>query len=259
MKEQVGNPETGSGNMIENMKEKLFLPWNIDGEPNLEYLNFLVGMDTRLKDEPGYIAVGGFGSQFKGYADESSDFDVIVLRHRQPTSDPKSKDVLDEKVGIAATESVIENKHRIGGIQYYYEDIQESLSENNVDYTDAIEVLANHFVGHTEVIQGLIEKLRTKHHLLMKESPDKAKGIFINALRGIIVRDLGVYVVINMKGQIELVDDMPIRETSAKIQLRRENEKRFDIDDIATARTLLWAQRLNEIMQTNYEFSIAKN
>lgn len=236
---------------VDLLKSNLFLPWNLEGEANVEYLDFMVRVNDRLMSEEGYVALGGYGSQFKGYSKEGSDFDLLIIREKC-LFDGDKYEALDQKIKWATHADVDHKFQGVGAVEYYYEDFLSSVDEEGAEYFVTLSVLAHPLVGHKEIIKELRDKLIIKHALLMQKMPEFAKYNFHMALKEAIKSDLGVLVRINDQGDVQYVDELLDRQTAIKIQERGVVNEPVDIEDIAMRRVALWAKHINSMLGTDY-------
>ncbi len=232
-------------NMMHHLNEKLFLPWSLDGEPNLEYLDFLTRTAQDLKEKPGFVAVGGYGSKFKGYAVDTSDNDVLAI-------------IDTEKADNLAVAGIVQkNSHDtdrvVSLITIPLKDINFEIHNENADYFRTLAVLAHYLIGNTGVINELREELKAKHQSIINELPRFAAHNFYQALTYLMKYDIGANIDIDDEGEVKIntrSHDMP---TNFKMSRRDNHDNPLDMKQLTENRVKLWAERLNGMLGTQYE------
>lgn len=63
----------------ESFSEKLYIPRNIEGEPNKESLGITRIIEERLQTNESFVGLAPFGSWVSGYSHDRSDIDLYVL------------------------------------------------------------------------------------------------------------------------------------------------------------------------------------
>jgi hypothetical protein len=249
MKPESGEPRIGP--MVENLHDRLFLPWNIEGEPNLEYLNMLVEIDVKMREDPKYIAVGGFGSQFKGYAKANSDSDMLIVM----SGGKDDKDRRQEEISFY--NRFPQTEKPIGGMIYHYDDLLGSLENPEDEYFPVMVVLAHFLLGKKEELKKLKDLLVEKHNKLAQDLPKFAFYNFRTAIEHLIHSDMGILVKTNEQGQVAFIDESMQIPTMDKIQRRSIEAGGNEINafNLTSDRVALWVERLNGILGTDYKLN----
>jgi predicted nucleotidyltransferase len=63
----------------ESFKQKLYIPRNVEGEPNEQELIVIRELEKRLAGEESFVGLAPFGSVVNGYSLKDSDFDFYIL------------------------------------------------------------------------------------------------------------------------------------------------------------------------------------
>lgn len=63
----------------EKMETKLYIPEDVNGEPNRQELRIAREVSEELSKYPGFIGLAPFGSVMSGYSNEKSDLDLCIL------------------------------------------------------------------------------------------------------------------------------------------------------------------------------------
>lgn len=63
----------------ESFEKKLYIPRDVEGNPNKEDLAFLHFLQERLSKKKGFVGIALFGSVVSGYSIEESDIDIYML------------------------------------------------------------------------------------------------------------------------------------------------------------------------------------
>lgn len=63
----------------ESFEKKLYIPRDVEGEPNKEDLEFLHSLQEKLSEKNGFVGIAPFGSVVSGYSTEQSDMDLYML------------------------------------------------------------------------------------------------------------------------------------------------------------------------------------
>ena len=85
--------------MSRSFEKKLFIPRSREGAPNTEALEQVRELENQLKTHRAFVGLALYGSAVRGYSDESSDIDCIIL-YDAPSA-VESMDVREELEKIA--------------------------------------------------------------------------------------------------------------------------------------------------------------
>ena len=64
---------------LESFNNNLYIPRNVEGEPNRELLDITRAMEETLQQNESFVGLAPFGSWMSGYSNEKSDIDLYVL------------------------------------------------------------------------------------------------------------------------------------------------------------------------------------
>lgn len=242
------SPETGQN----ALNEKLFLPWNLEGEANVEYLEFLRRVNERFINREEYVAISGYGSQFKGYSNEVSDFDCIVIGFDAMVT-------TEDKIS-AEIKEVAKEFGKKGSVpfllseNYFTINLNPEKNIRNQRYNGAIWPLAYPLIGKKDKIKHLRKLAHLKHKAMENFDPATAKENFLEAVKSVIFWELGVSVEIDpVTMKIIAGEDNFPRDTSKKIK-----ERGFSKDqllEVAANRTNLWGARIMHLLESTDEFA----
>lgn len=229
------------------MGEVLFCPWNHEGEANMEYLEFLREVnDHMLKHCEDYVAISGYGSQFKAYANEGSDFDIIFIG-------ADSKVDTMNKLGAEAKEIGKKYGKEVNCPFFRSKEfIEANLNPKGTSHPDtatyshAVWFLAFPLIGNKDEIARLRMMAKEKHDKRILLNPESAKKNFNDAIKDILYWEFnGIHIKIDDNGIQELV--IEDRSTIEKMKLRGITEEQ--IREVIIARERMWRQRIKELLE----------
>jgi len=76
----------------ERFETKLFIPRNVDDEPNTQEIAEIRKLEEELSNNPAFIGIAPFGSVMTGYSNEQSDIDARILYDADMINDRKKFD-----------------------------------------------------------------------------------------------------------------------------------------------------------------------
>lgn len=243
------SPETGEN----ALNEKLFLPWNLEGEANMEYLEFLREVNEELLKREDYVGISGFGSQFKGYNTQGSDFDLIIIG-----GDGSYVTATEYSKVISAILQKYNQKHT--SIPYIADkktivndlNINESRSHRASVYGECLWLLSYPLVGRKEVIEELRVLAREKHKEIQKNNEEFSLNLFRKAIESIISKELGVNIGLNEDLSVRYYSPSEYTGTVKKIKSRGVEED--ELKGIVENRIKLWTQRIQNMLEEKEEF-----
>ena len=247
------------------LREALFYPWDVEGRPNLEYLEFLRELSDELLKRPDYIALTGFGSQFKGYANKESDFDVLLI-----AGDGKLT-TKNEILKIIQTVSQKYGKNppdewclpEICSKDYFEINLDPSRTGRpNESYYNALWPLAFPLIGRKKEINRLRNLAHQKHlAYLNSQYPDCAKRNVEEAIREIIRRELGVDCRVSTEDLRDpkkiIFDKKPSGEKGTFKKMTERGFSEEELREIVVAREKLWRKRITDLVNATGEFTQA--
>lgn len=198
------------------------------------YLDFLNALNTEFYDEPDYIGVLTFGSQYKGYARPDSDFDVILIGPHELT--PRIQPIAS----------------RFGKTGHAWTSYRRSYFEGNIltqwsSYGDAIWPFLLPFVGHEDRWNKLISHLKERHARENEENDARAHDVFTYASYCLTLFETGV-LVLTVGGVIVEVRVEHYHNTTRKI-MERKKLSIGEMQELAKRRALMWKKELQTLAE----------
>lgn len=249
MKAPESLEEEGQKNHFDYLKTHLFFPQDVEGRKNEDYLSFLRTLDEkflRMVDETDvesgfnetvgikkYAGLIPFSSMMKGYGNDDSDFDVVVLGCND-TSDSIS--FMERIVEIHASAFGREGHVGLVFSDSYFErnlQIHNDEPEQNDAYCRVIYQLAFPIIGKMDVINYWRKLAIKKHKLIVDTNPERAQS--------------------NINDAVEFALDADIRGRKERIINRGVSEKQYE--EILEARRGLWKKRITDMLEGKGAFS----
>ena len=245
------------------LKRVLFYPWDKEGRPNLEYLEFLSELNQELLKRPDYVALTGYGSQFKGYANKESDFDILLIGGDGKLTTEKEI----TKVIQTCAQKYEKNPPdewclpEICSKNYFEINLDPSNSKHsNQSYGNAIWPLAYPLIGRKEEIARLRNLAHKKHIAYLNSNyPECAKRNVEEAIKEVVRREFGVdfrVSTVDLKDPKKVIFDKDTshrKGTFEKLIERGWSEK--ELKEIVVAREKLWRKRIMDLVNATGEFA----
>lgn len=174
----------GPEKVTEDLKESLFYPFNLEGEYNAEYVQFLIDLHHELLKRKDYVGLIPAGSQFAGYSNSHSDFDVEIIAD-DPSFDSYSEadsgfGTASELINVAndvakkyGQKVLIDQELHVHPLNYFISDFKTKADKGN--FSGSLSYLVRPIIGRQEVISSLFEMARNKCQKVSKEKLEKEK------------------------------------------------------------------------------------
>jgi len=121
-----------------SFENKIYSVRSLEGRQNTREISEIREIEGKLKEIPGFVAIIGEGSTFKGYSVETSDIDLLILFDSSQGRKDQSQEIKADlaKVFTDAKESIWQQRSREGkrmkNIAYRLRDLSDAALEGAV-------------------------------------------------------------------------------------------------------------------------------
>ncbi len=220
-------------------KSKMLCCYDIDGNPNWDYIEFLHKLNEWfLGNRPDYLGLAPYGSQAKGYALKSSDYDVLLFAGN---GDREDNWELQNRINAIARPFRKEgNSPHIRGYNCFGGNFTIHSPEHPVtSYSDPLNFLLYPFIGDMEKMDKICEMARQKHRFHLEHHPDNARRNVESVVCSQLIHELSVHVQKDESVCKQLLEG----RTSKKMMDRGYTLE--NLESIVEARKTLWFNRCN--------------